>query len=134
MWQFPLKAWEPENHPNLTDVSLRQVGWVGGGRFPKFPTGSQDREPLAEGWAPRAAPRAATSFGPIRELVAAINACCRHRGDTEANRTALIAECGALSPRQQREMADHFETEARAWARATGANTDFSNRRAVGNS
>ena len=74
------------------------------------------------------APRAATAFGPARELVAAINACCRHRGDTDTNRDALIAECGALSPRQQRDMADHFEAEARAWARATGVNTDFSTR------
>jgi hypothetical protein len=30
MWQFPLKTWEPGNHPYPTDVSLRHVGWFGG--------------------------------------------------------------------------------------------------------
>lgn len=40
----PPKAWEPRNHPNLTDVSLRHVGWFGGGWFAQFPTGSRLRE------------------------------------------------------------------------------------------
>lgn len=42
----PLKTWEPGNHPNLTDVSLRQVGWLRSGQFPQYPTDTRQREPL----------------------------------------------------------------------------------------
>jgi hypothetical protein len=77
--------------------------------------------------------KAPTSLGPRRELVAAINACCLHRGDSDANRAALIAECSALSPSQQMDLARHFEAEARIWAKATGANTNFSTCRSAGN-
>jgi TubC N-terminal docking domain len=51
-------------------------------------------------------------------LVKAINQCCAVRGDTEANRAALIAECAELDPREQADMTEHFNAEAKIWQRA----------------
>lgn len=51
-------------------------------------------------------------------LVKAINKCCAARGDTEANRAALIAECAELTPAEQADMREHFEGEAAIWQRA----------------
>mgnify|MGYP000865933252 FL=1 len=51
-------------------------------------------------------------------LVKAINRCCAARGDTEANRVALIAECAALTPAEQTDMTDHFNAETAIWQRA----------------
>ncbi len=50
----------------------------------------------------------------------AIDRCCEARGDDEANRAALIAECGALPTVGQDDMRQHFESEADRWERATG--------------
>lgn len=51
-------------------------------------------------------------------LVKAINQCCAARGDTEANRVALIAECAELAPAEQADMREHFEAAAAIWLRA----------------
>lgn len=51
-------------------------------------------------------------------LVKAINQCCTARGDTEANRAALITECAALSRTEQADMLEHFEAETAIWHRA----------------
>ncbi len=51
-------------------------------------------------------------------LVKAINQCCAARGDTEANRAALIAECAELTPTEQADMIDHFNAETAIWRRA----------------
>jgi hypothetical protein len=51
-------------------------------------------------------------------LVAAINRCCRLRGDTEQNRLDLIAECLDLDGAGQADMTEHFEVEADRWAPA----------------
>jgi hypothetical protein len=42
----PLKDRVPGNHPNLTDVSLRHVGWLRSGQFPQYPSGTRHGEPL----------------------------------------------------------------------------------------
>lgn len=51
-------------------------------------------------------------------LVNAINRCCAARGDTEANRAALIAECAELTTSEQIDMTEHFEAETAIWLRA----------------
>lgn len=51
-------------------------------------------------------------------LVDAINQCCAARGDTEANRAALIAECAELTPAEQVDITDHFNAETATWLRA----------------
>lgn len=53
-------------------------------------------------------------------LIDAVSRCCEVRGDDDANRTALIAECLTLTPRQQEDMHEHFEIEAERWERACG--------------
>ena len=45
-------------------------------------------------------------------LVVSINRCCDARGDDNANRVALIAECEPLPPAQQAEWREHFDTVA----------------------
>jgi hypothetical protein len=54
-------------------------------------------------------------------LVRAINACCDARGDTDANRAALTAECAQLTPAEQADMFEHFAQQAAIWRHATGA-------------
>jgi len=51
-------------------------------------------------------------------LASAINAACLWRGDTEANRTALLAEATDLSLAHQIDLAEHFEDVARIWQAA----------------
>lgn len=57
-------------------------------------------------------------------LIKAIRRTCDHRGDDDANRRALIEECGALDPASQADQLEHFQAEAERWARATGAASD----------
>lgn len=60
---------------------------------------------------------------PVRrtaELIRAINACCDARGDDDANRAGLIAECSALDPAGQADMTEHFQQQAATWLRVTG--------------
>lgn len=42
------------------------------------------------------------------ELAAAINRACAARGDDEANRIALLAECAEVSPEDQADLLAHF--------------------------
>jgi hypothetical protein len=51
-------------------------------------------------------------------LAAAINRACTLRGDTEANRAGLLAECAALPPEGQADMLAHFTLEAARWGGA----------------
>ena len=51
-------------------------------------------------------------------LATAINAGCLARGDTEANRTALLREATDLSLAHQIDLAEHFEDVARIWQAA----------------
>ena len=51
-------------------------------------------------------------------LAKAINQCCAARGDTEANRVALIVECAELTPAEQTDMREHFEAQAAICQRA----------------
>jgi hypothetical protein len=53
-------------------------------------------------------------------IVISINRACALRGDAEANRRALIAECTQLPPNKQTDLVEHFDQEARIWARAAG--------------
>ena len=53
-------------------------------------------------------------------LVESIRRCTEVRGDTDANRAALIAEAADLTPREQQEMREHFDEQAAVWAAATG--------------
>jgi hypothetical protein len=52
---------------------------------------------------------------PTAELVKAINACCDARGDDDANRAGLIAECSALTTAGQADMREHFEQQTAIW-------------------
>lgn len=54
----------------------------------------------------------------LAALAKAIDSCCVLRGDTEANRAALIAECAELTPAEQADMTEHFEAETAIWQRA----------------
>lgn len=65
-------------------------------------------------------PSALTAPRVAQALVAAINRACNLRGDDDANRAGLIAECHALSLEQQIDMLEHFRAEAARWAKATG--------------
>lgn len=56
--------------------------------------------------------------GTPATLVNAINRCCDVRGDDDANRAALIAECNALDAAGQADMLAHFSSEADRWERA----------------
>lgn len=56
--------------------------------------------------------------GTPATLVNAINRCCDVRGDDDANRAALIAECSALTAPEQADMREHFELQAAIWRRA----------------
>ena len=56
--------------------------------------------------------------GTSAALVNAINQCCNARGDDDANRAALIAECSALDAAGQADMLAHFNAEAERWERA----------------
>lgn len=51
-------------------------------------------------------------------LSAAIRAACAARGDTDANRDALLAACLQLDQAGQADMLDHFRAEAERWAGA----------------
>ncbi len=51
-------------------------------------------------------------------LFKAINRCCDARGDDDRNRAALIAECAELTPAEQADMREHFETQAAICQRA----------------
>ena len=51
-------------------------------------------------------------------LIASINACCAIRGDSERNRAGLIAEVGDFKPDHQRDLTEHFDTEADRWHKA----------------
>lgn len=53
----------------------------------------------------------------MAQLIAAINRACDARGDTPANRAALILECCALDATGQADMRDYFEAEAANWCR-----------------
>ena len=55
------------------------------------------------------------------DLIAAITAACRLRGDTDANIAGLIAEAGDYSVKAQRDLIEHFAIEAARWRAATGA-------------
>ncbi len=57
-------------------------------------------------------------------LAASINRTCDLRGDDDANRAGLLAECGALSLSEQAEMLEHFDEQARMWAAACGIAPD----------
>ena len=57
---------------------------------------------------------------PFTALVDAIRRCTEARGDTDANRAALVAEAADLTPREQQDMREHFDEQAAAWAAATG--------------
>lgn len=59
----------------------------------------------------------ATRAGNFR-MASAINRCCNARGDDDANRAALIAECSALDAAGQADMLEHFNAEAERWERA----------------
>jgi hypothetical protein len=48
-------------------------------------------------------------------LAAAINRACDARGDSDANRAGLLAECAALPPEGQADMLAHFTLEAARW-------------------
>ena len=52
------------------------------------------------------------------DLLAAVNSCCDLRGDTDRNRIALLDECRLLTPHEQADMREHFDTEADRWHRA----------------
>ena len=106
----PLKTREPGNHPSLTDVSLRQVGWLGGGQFLQFPTGSQDGEPL----------ELSDQQAVWIELSAAITTACTLRGDTPTDVAGLLREAADLALEHQRDLASHFAEQARIWSEATG--------------
>ena len=45
-------------------------------------------------------------------LIEVIRRCCDARGDDDANRAALIAECAPLPPAQQAGWREHFDTVA----------------------
>ena len=49
-------------------------------------------------------------------LADAINSACDARGDSDDNRTGLLAECAALPPEQQADMLAHFTVETARWA------------------
>lgn len=49
-------------------------------------------------------------------LVASIRRCTEVRGDSDANREALIAEAADLTPREQQDMREHFDSEAERWS------------------
>jgi hypothetical protein len=53
-------------------------------------------------------------------LAAAIDRACSLRGDTEATRAGLQAECAALPLEAQADMLAHFTVEAARWAAASG--------------
>ena len=57
--------------------------------------------------------------GALR-LVAAINECCDMRGDDDHNQAGLIRETQELFPEQKEDMRQHFDEQARIWAKATG--------------
>ena len=48
-------------------------------------------------------------------LVESIRRCTQVRGDTDANRDALIAEASDFTPEQQSNLAEHFDSEAERW-------------------
>lgn len=48
-------------------------------------------------------------------LATAINRACDVRGDSDANRAGLLAECAALPPEGQADMLSHFLIEAVRW-------------------
>ena len=52
------------------------------------------------------------------DLIASINRCCAARGDGDHNRAALIAESARLSPAEQVDMREHFDSETATWDRA----------------
>lgn len=52
-------------------------------------------------------------------LAIAIDRCCALRGDEDSHRRVLADECLALPERNQRELIEHFEEQARIWERAT---------------
>lgn len=58
-------------------------------------------------------------------LMSAIDRCCAARGDTDANRAALIVECCAYPAWEQADLLDHFTTEAERWEAATGHDTEY---------
>ena len=53
-----------------------------------------------------------TAHRIFANLVAAIHRCCNARGDDDANRAALIAECAPIPPAQQAGWREHFDTVA----------------------
>jgi hypothetical protein len=63
------------------------------------------------------------AIDPFTALVEAIRRCSEVRGDTDANRAALIAEAVDLTPREQQDMREHFDEQAALWAAATGRGT-----------
>lgn len=48
-------------------------------------------------------------------LAGAIDRACDVRGDSDANRAGLLAECAALPPEGQADMLAHFTLEAARW-------------------
>lgn len=48
----------------------------------------------------------------VPALADAINRACDLRGDDEAHRAVLLAECAALPPEGQADMLAHFVVEA----------------------
>lgn len=57
---------------------------------------------------------------PFAALVEAIRRCTEVRGDTDANRAALIAGAVDLTPREQQDIRAHFDEQAAVWTAATG--------------
>lgn len=82
-----------------------------------FTLGPDAREFAIDGRNPRITP-ALSITEQHQSLVAAANRCCDASGEDDANRAALIAECGQLEPHEQEDMRDHFYSEAATWDRA----------------
>lgn len=64
------------------------------------------------------------AVGACAELFAAINAACDERGDDDANRRALLAECSRLLPEQQADLIAHFAGQAAVYRAANRAGRD----------
>ena len=60
----------------------------------------------------RVASKTGTAQSLADALADAINRACDVRGDSDANRAGLLAECAALSPEGQADMLAHFTVEA----------------------
>ena len=75
---------------------------------------------LTDGAAVRRFAALATDSWLVEQLTSAINRACAARGDDEANRLALLAECWSLDVRQQLDLLEHFRAQAAIWERATG--------------